>query len=190
LQDRITLLKEDYRNLNGKYDKLLSIEMLEAVGWHYFDAYFEKCANLLKQDGIMCIQTITMADQDYEASKDSVDFIKKHIFPGGCLPSTTCICASVTKKTDLRLVDFDDITPHYAKTLRMWRENVYKNTEQIRALGFDERFMRMWEYYLAYCEGGFEEQCIGACQLVFKKPDARTGFVRYGETYTALPCSN
>jgi cyclopropane-fatty-acyl-phospholipid synthase len=168
--ERVTVLLKDYRKLEGHYQKIASIEMIEAVGWEYLDGFFRKCSELLTSDGTMALQAITMADQEHERSKRSVDFIKRYIFPGGCVLSVTAMVDALTRATDMRLVHLEDITPHYAKTLRMWRERFYANLDKVRGLGFDERFVRMWEFYLAYCEGGFMERLIGDVQMVLAKP--------------------
>ncbi|MEZ5583026.1 MAG: cyclopropane-fatty-acyl-phospholipid synthase family protein [Candidatus Competibacteraceae bacterium] len=173
LADRVTVLLSDYRDLEGQYDKLVSIEMIEAVGHQYFPAYFNACSRLLKEDGLMVLQTITLADQDYEFGKRSVDFIKNYIFPGGCLPSPMAICQALAKAADLRVFHLEDIGPHYATTLKHWRERFLANRDRIRALGFSDEFMRMWEYYFCYCEGGFIERAIGAMQVVLTKPLCR-----------------
>ena len=170
MQDRIEIVKKDYRLLTGQYDKLVSIEMIEAVGLAYLGNYFEKCASLLKPAGKMLIQAITIADQQYEFSKRNVDFIQRYIFPGGALPSVTALTNTATNETDLRMTALEDITGHYATTMRKWREKFYLNVEQITELGYDNRFLRMWEYYLCYCEGGFEEKSIGCVQAEFTKP--------------------
>jgi len=170
MQDRIEIVKKDYRLLTGQYDKLVSIEMIEAVGLAYLGNYFEKCASLLKPAGKMLIQAITIADQHYEFSKRNVDFIQRYIFPGGALPSVTALTNIATNETDLRMTALEDITGHYATTMRKWREKFYLNVEQITELGYDNRFLRMWEYYLCYCEGGFEEKSIGCVQAEFTKP--------------------
>ncbi len=170
LGDRITVLCEDYRNLSGQYDKLVSIEMLEAVGHAYFDTYFEKCSSLLKDDGLMLLQSITIADQRYAAAKRSVDFIQRYIFPGGCLPSVAVLGDAVARKTDMRIAHLEDIGPHYATTLKRWRERFMARLDGVRALGYPEEFIRMWEYYLCYCEGGFRERTIGTVQVLLGKP--------------------
>ena len=170
LADRVTLLKEDYRDLSGKFDKLVSIEMIEAVGHHYFDTFFRQCDRLLEDDGLMALQAITIGDQIFERHKRSVDFIKRYIFPGSCIPSVTAISASIAKATSLRLVHLEDITEHYAVTLRSWRRRFFENIDKVRALGFSDTFIRMWEYYLCYCEGGFAERYLGDVQMVFAKP--------------------
>jgi cyclopropane-fatty-acyl-phospholipid synthase len=170
LDDRITVLCEDYRELSGEYDKLVSIEMIEAVGHAYFDTYFEKCSSLLKPDGLMLLQSITIAEQRYAAAKRSVDFIQRYIFPGGCLPSVAVISDAVARNTDMRLLHLEDIGPHYATTLKHWRERFMAKLDTVRALGYPEEFIRMWEYYLCYCEGGFRERAIGTAQVLLGKP--------------------
>jgi cyclopropane-fatty-acyl-phospholipid synthase len=172
LEDRITLLLEDYRNLDGRYDKLVSIEMIEAIGHRYFDTYFDKCSDLLGPDGMMLLQSITIGDQRYRAARKSIDFIQRYIFPGGCLPSIAALSDSIARKTDMRIFHLEDIGPHYATTLRHWRERFFANIEQVRQLGYQEHFIRMWEYYLSYCEGGFRQQTIGTVQLLLTKPRA------------------
>jgi len=173
LEDRIELLRSDYRDLQGRYDKLVSIEMIEAVGHEYHHAYFRKCCELLKPDGQMLLQAITIADQYYERAKRSVDFIKRYIFPGGCLTSVTAMAHTLTRDTDMRIVDIDDIGPHYATTLRHWRERFFERIESVREMGFSEEFIRMWQYYLCYCEGGFLERALGNVQMLIMRPDAR-----------------
>ena len=173
LSDRITLLLEDYRDLTGQYDKLVSIEMIEAVGQRFFDTYFEKCSSLLKPDGLMGLQAITMNDQRFASYVKSVDFIQRYIFPGGCLPSVGRIMESIAKATDLRVLHLEDIAPHYAQTLRHWRDRFFEKLGDVRALGYPESFLRMWEYYLAYCEAAFEERYIGTVQMVFARPKSR-----------------
>ncbi|HSR69610.1 MAG TPA: cyclopropane-fatty-acyl-phospholipid synthase family protein [Acidobacteriota bacterium] len=173
LQDRVRVLLEDYRNLGGRFDKLVSIEMIEAVGHHYFDTYFRKCSQLLKPQGMMLLQAITISDAFFEQARRNVDFIKRYIFPGSCLPSVASICRSLARMTDLKLFHLDDITPHYARTLRDWRERFSDNLEAVRKLGFSEDFIRMWEFYLCYCEGGFAERYIGDVQMLLAKPHCR-----------------
>ena len=173
LSDRITVLLEDYRDLAGTYDKLVSIEMIEAVGHEFYDAYFGTCSRLLKPEGVMALQAITIADQRYEAARRSVDFIQRYIFPGSCIPSVAAMTQSVARATDLKLVHLEDIGPHYATTLRQWRKNFFDNIEAVRALGYPESFIRMWEFYLCYCEGGFEERAIGDVQMLLAKPANR-----------------
>lgn len=173
LTDRVTVLCKDYRLLTGKFDKLVSIEMIEAVGHKYFEHYFEKCSSLLKSDGLALIQAITVNDQRYKLARDNMDFIQRYIFPGGCLPSNEIITRSISRNTDLYLHDLHDITHHYAKTLSAWRGRFFDNIDQIKEQGFDELFCRMWEYYLCYCEAGFQEKTIHTSQLLFSKPRAR-----------------
>ncbi len=174
LQDRITLLLKDYRELDGKYDKIVSIEMIEAVGYQFYESYFNVCNSLLKADGLMVIQAITIADQRYEYAKSSVDFIKKYIFPGGCLPSNEVIARSLSRYTDMQIIDLHDITEHYARTLDDWYQAFKLNLDKIKGQSFDSRFCRMWEFYLLYCEGGFKERVISTCQFVFAKPGYRS----------------
>jgi cyclopropane-fatty-acyl-phospholipid synthase len=174
LQDKINLLCEDYRNLTGKYDKIVSIEMIEAVGHAYYKTYFQQCSNLLKPDGMMLIQSITIADQRYEAAKDRVDFIKRYIFPGGCLPSVNVIANNIAEHTDMRLYQLEDIGQHYATTLAKWRKRFFSNIEKIQDLGYSEAFVRMWNFYLCYCEGGFRERSIGTVQALLTKPSCRS----------------
>lgn len=177
LSDRIIVLLKDYRELQGEFDKLVSIEMIEAVGHQYYDEYFRTCARLLKPDGMALIQAITISDQRYDAARRSVDFIQRYIFPGSCIPSVTALLASATRASDLRLFHLEDIGPHYARTLAAWREAFFRNLAQVRALGYPEEFIRMWEFYLCYCEGGFEERVLGDAQLLLVKPGNRRSAV-------------
>jgi cyclopropane-fatty-acyl-phospholipid synthase len=173
LEDRVTILLEDYRELRGTYDKLVSIEMIEAVGWRYFPTFFRRCSELLKPDGAMLLQAITIDDRAYEVEKGGKSFINTHIFPGGCLPSMEVISRSVARVTDLRQVHLEDITAHYATTLERWRERFGQAGGRLNELGYDERFRRMWDLYLSYCEGGFRERRIQDIQLLLAKPDNR-----------------
>ncbi len=173
LQDQITVLQEDYRNLTGQYDKLVSIEMIEAVGHEFYADYFRQCGRLLKADGLLLIQSITIADQRYRKARKDVDFIKKYIFPGGCLPSVGVIAQHVADDTDMQIVGVEDITQHYARTLNIWRERFHQRLDEVRQQGFDDTFIRMWDYYLAYCEGGFVERAIGTSQFLLAKPGFR-----------------
>ena len=175
LEARIEVLCRDYRDLstaNG-YDKLVSIEMIEAIGHEYHDTYFQRCAELLKPEGAMLLQSITIADQRYEQAKRSVDFIQRYIFPGSCIPSVAALTGSIARASDLRVFDMEDIGPHYATTLAHWRHNFRANLPKIRALGYDETFIRMWEYYFCYCEGGFAERVLGDVQMLLVKPRNR-----------------
>jgi cyclopropane-fatty-acyl-phospholipid synthase len=170
LGDRIRVLLEDYRDLEGAYDKIVSVEMIEAVGYQYFDAYFAKCSNLLKPAGMMCLQAIVFPDQQYERYRRSVDFIREYIFPGGCLPSVGAICRSIGRASDLKLFHLEDITPHYAETLAHWRIRFKDRIDRIKSLGFSNEFIRTWEFYFCYCEGGFRERAIGDVQMLLIKP--------------------
>jgi cyclopropane-fatty-acyl-phospholipid synthase len=173
LSGRITLLQQDYRDLTGSFDKLVSIEMIEAVGHQFLEEFFRVCSQRLKPEGAMLLQAITIRDQVFDWHKKNVDFIKRYIFPGSCIPSVAAICNSVARATDLRLFHLEEITPHYATTLRRWRENFFRNIEQVKALGFPDTFIRMWEFYLCYCEGGFAERYLGDVQMLFTKPMCR-----------------
>ena len=173
LEDRVTLLCEDYRNLSGQYDKLVSIEMIEAVGHEFYRDYFQKCTSLLKPEGKMVLQAITVADQRYTAARDSVDFIKRYIFPGGCLPSIAVMADNIAQHTDMQMVHLRDITTDYATTLAHWRQRFLANLEAVRSMGFNDEFTRMWEFYLCYCEGGFRERIIGTVQIALAKPGYR-----------------
>jgi cyclopropane-fatty-acyl-phospholipid synthase len=183
LADRVEVLLTDYRDLAGEYDKLVSVEMVEAVGAEYLETYFRQCSRLLKPEGAMLLQAITIADQRYEQALREVDFIQRHIFPGGFLPSVTALTAAMTRRSDLRTVHLEDIGPHYAETLARWRASFLGQLDRVRALGFDERFIRMWDFYLCYCEGGFRERDIGTVQMLLAKPAWRgevpgSGFLR------------
>ena len=178
LADKITILLNDYRDLQWKFDKLVSIEMIEAVGHQFYDVYFAKCASLLKPDGMALIQAITIADQRFESAKNSVDFIQRYIFPGSNIPSITALLASITKASDLKLVDLEDIGSHYATTLRIWRERFFANIDAVRSLGYSEEFIKMWEFYLCYCEGGFAECALGDVHLLLVKPENRLDAIR------------
>jgi len=169
----ITLLKQDYRDLRGEFDKLVSIEMIEAVGERFLDGYFRQCSNLLKDDGRMLLQAITMPEQLYDRYRRGLDFIQHYIFPGGFLPSVAAINASLARNTDLHLMHFEDLTPHYATTLVRWRENFWRNVAAVRDLGMDTRFIRMWHYYLCFCEAGFRERATDVAQFVLNKPRRR-----------------
>jgi cyclopropane-fatty-acyl-phospholipid synthase len=175
LADRVEVRLADYRDLDGQYDKLVSIEMVEAVGADHLGTYFRQCARLLKPGGAMLLQAITIADQYYASALREVDFIQKHIFPGGFLPSVTALTAAMTGTSDLRTVHLEDIGPHYAETLARWRSNFFAHLDGVRALGFDERFIRMWEFYLCYCEAGFRERHLGTVQMLLVKPQWRGG---------------
>lgn len=176
LQDRVSVLLADYRDSamigrHGCYDKLVSIEMIEAVGWQYLGTYFRRCSELLRPDGAMLLQAIVIDDRAYQVEKASKSFINTYIFPGGCLPSLRVISRTLARATDLRRVHTEDITPHYAETLARWRERFLAAAERLHLLGYDERFRRLWELYLSYCEGGFRERRIESVQLLLAKPE-------------------
>ena len=173
LSDRVDVLLTDYRDLSGQFDKLVSIEMVEAVGAANLDTYFRQCARLLKPSGAMLLQAITIADQRYQTALKSVDFIQVHIFPGGFLPSVTALGDSLTRSGDLRVAHLEDIGPHYAETLARWRSNFLREIEAVSALGYPESFVRMWLFYLGYCEAGFRERDLGTVQVLLVKPGWR-----------------
>jgi cyclopropane-fatty-acyl-phospholipid synthase len=173
LHDKITLLKKDYRLLEGQYDKLVSIEMIEAVGKRYLSTFFDKCSSLLKPDGLMLLQSITIDDRRHESYSKSVDFIQKYIFPGGYLPSQMIINKHLKQDTDLSIADIQDIGLDYAQTLQDWFVAFMTQKQALAKDGYDDRFMRMWQYYLNYCEGGFLERAISTLQLVMRKPQHR-----------------
>ncbi|MEO8096919.1 MAG: cyclopropane-fatty-acyl-phospholipid synthase family protein [Acidobacteriota bacterium] len=187
VRDRVLLLLEDYRLLRGQFDKIASIEMFEAVGFKNYDKFFTACDRLLAPNGAMAMQTITMNEQRFKAYRKSGDWIQRHIFPGGELASLREIQNSLARCTALGAAHFEDIGMHYAHTLAEWRRRFHAASDQVRALGFDEKFLRMWDYYLAYCEGAFRERYIGAAQLLLVKngtPDAL-----YGEPWQSAAIS-
>lgn len=173
LADRVEVVLEDYRDLKGHYDKLVSIEMIEAVGHHYYDAYFGACGRLLKPDGLMLLQSITISDWVFPAHTHTVDFIKRYIFPGSCVPSVAAISASIAQSSDMRIAHLEDIGPHYARTLATWRDNFLANIDEVRALGLPEEFIRMWDYYFCYCVAGFTERYISDAQILLARPQNR-----------------
>jgi len=175
LDDRVCVRLEDYRNLRGTFDKLVSIEMIEAVGERYLDAYFGCCSRLLAPHGLMALQAITIPDHRYDRYRRSVDFIQQYIFPGGFLPSVAAIGQALRRATDFRLLHLEDFGAHYATTLARWRSNFWAELPAIRELGFDDRFLRMWDYYLCYCQAGFSERQIGVSQWILSKPQNRRG---------------
>lgn len=170
LEDKITLLKKDYRLLDGQFDKLVSIEMIEAVGKEYLPTFFKKCSSLLKDKGLMLLQAITISDHRLDSYSKNVDFIQKHIFPGGFLPSQLLINQHLRKHTDLMIRDLHDIGLDYARTLQDWHHKLLENKDTLAKEGYDQRFMNMWRYYFSYCEGGFLERTISTVQLVVSKP--------------------
>jgi cyclopropane-fatty-acyl-phospholipid synthase len=183
LSDRIEVLLADYRDLRGQYSKLVSVEMIEAVGAEFFDTFFEACARLLLPNGLMALQAITVADQRFEDARRAVDFIKRHVFPGSCIPSVGALTASSSRVSDLRLVDLEDFTLHYTRTLAAWRDNLDRRSGDVARFA-DARFRRLWHLYLAYCEGGFAERHTGLVQMVLAR-SAWRGTVRRGAEVTA-----
>jgi cyclopropane-fatty-acyl-phospholipid synthase len=173
LDHRITVLLQDYRDLKGQYDKLVSIEMIEAVGANFLDTYLHKCASLLRDHGAMLLQSITLQDQFYERALRTVDFIQRFVFPGSFIPSINAIGASLRRVTDLKIFHLEDIGPHYGRTLALWRENFHAHLGEVRKLGFPDSFIRLWEFYLSYCEAGFEERRLGDVQMLLTKPRYR-----------------
>ena len=179
LESKINVINKAYRKLDGQYDKIVSIEMIEAVGYEYISEYFRKLSSLLKPDGLMALQGITYNDQNFDTYKDSVDFIKKYIFPGSCLISISQIIDVIKNKTDLSMIDMEDITRHYAETLNRWRKNFMSVLPEVKEMGYSKAFINMWEFYFLYCEAGFLERNIGDVQMVFAKSGARDVRVEY-----------
>lgn len=173
LARRVEVILRDYRDLEGRYDKIVSIEMVEAVGHEFLPAYFSTCSGLLADDGLMLLQAILMAEHRYESYKRSADFIQRYVFPGSCLLSMAAISRAVAEGTDMRMIHLEDLAPHYPETLRRWRANFRARQPEIQALGYSEGFARVWEFYLSYCEAGFEERLIGNVQLLLAKPGNR-----------------
>ncbi|MGZ4243399.1 MAG: class I SAM-dependent methyltransferase [Solirubrobacteraceae bacterium] len=187
LEDRVTVLMRDYRDLRGTFDKLVSIEMIEAVGWQHIGRFFARCSDLLSPHGAMLLQAITIDDRAYEVEKASRSFIREYIFPGGCLPSMEVIARNVARRTDLQAVELEDITASYVETLRRWRHNFLAHRDELDQLGYDERFQRIWTLYLAYCEAGFAERRICDVQLLLAKPQwAVEASVGFGARSTAI----
>jgi cyclopropane-fatty-acyl-phospholipid synthase len=170
LAGRVTVLLEDYRDLTGRYDKVVSVEMIEAIGAEQYPTFFDRCAARLAPGGRLAVQAITIADQEYERARREVDFIKRHVFPGGCIPSVTGLLDAATAASDLRLRHLEDLTPHYVRTLAAWRDNLAARREAVERIT-TERFRRLWDFYLCYCEGGFAERYVGLVQLVFDRPE-------------------
>ena len=179
VKDKITLLKNDYRELNGQFDKLVSIEMIEAVGHNYIEQFFKTCSSLLKPNGLMAIQGITYHEQGFENHLKSVDFIKKYIFPGSNLISVNHVLSVIKGYTDLSLVHLEDITKYYAETLKLWRDKYKSEIKEIKRMGYSDEFLRMWDYYFIYCEAGFRERFIGDVQLVMAKPENKNIQINY-----------
>jgi cyclopropane-fatty-acyl-phospholipid synthase len=170
LEDRVTVLTQDYRELEGQFDKLVSIEMIEAIGSEYLETYFAQLTRLLRPQGLALLQAITIEDHRYAQALRSVDFIKRHVFPGSFIPSIQAMLTAKARVSDLALIDLKDFGLSYARTLAAWRAAFLARLDAVRALGFDERFLRLWDFYLAYCEGGFRERAIGVAQLTFARP--------------------
>jgi len=186
LADRVTLLLDDYRDLSGSFDKLVSIEMIEAVGWQYFDLFFRRCSELLRRDGLMLLQAIVIEDRAFETEKASKSFANTYIFPGGSLPSLEAIRRCTDRCTDMRPLAVDELTEHYPETLRRWRERFLARVEHAEALGYDQRFRRLWELWLAWCEAGFVERRLGDVQLLLAKPGYRLAAARPAADSPAL----
>ena len=182
--DRVTVLLDDYRDLGGRFDKLVSLEMIEAVGWQYFDLFFRRCSELLEPDGLMFLQAIVIDDRAYELEKRACSFANELIFPGGCLPSLEAIQRCVASQTDLSTVWLEDITSHYPRTLQLWRERFRANADLAAELGYDEPFRRLWTLWLAMSEAGFRERRIRDVQILFAKPGRRPGLGSAAATNT------
>jgi cyclopropane-fatty-acyl-phospholipid synthase len=170
LSDRVTVLDADYRDLDQRFDKVVAIEMIEAVDWRDYDTFFDRCRALVTDDGLVVLQAITIPDESFDRTKRTTDFIKAAIFPGGCLPSVGALTDAALRH-ELTLTRRDEIGPHYAETLRRWRANLHAAEDELGALGYDERFVRLWDFYLSYCEAGFEEGYLGDAQLLFVAPE-------------------
>ncbi len=173
LADRVTILAQDYRDLRGRYDKLVSVEMIEAVGADHLDVFVESCARLLSDEGLFALQAITIRDQLHASARDGVDFIKRDMFPGSFIPSVAAILDATRRRSDFALLELRDFGPHYATTLAAWRANLHAARERVAALGADEAFLRLWDYYFAYCEGGFRAGQLGVAQMLFARPGRR-----------------
>ena len=169
LEDQITVLQKDYRDLEGKFERLVSVEMIEAVGHQFLDTYFSKCDSLLEDDGAMLIQAIAISEQNYEAYRKGVDFIRAYVFPGGCLPSISSINNSIGRSTSMRMIGLEDISQDYADTLRHWRVAFMERLPEVRQLGFGDAFIRLWHFYLCYCEAAFAERRCNSLQVMFAK---------------------
>lgn len=171
LADRVEIVIKDYRNIEGRFDKIVSVEMLEAVGHNYYETYFAKCNEVLKENGILAFQVITSPDSRYENLRNGVDWIQKHIFPGSLLPSVAQLNKAINKTSELTLVDLKDLGLDYARTLKLWFETFNQKINEVKALGFDDRFIRKWNYYLNYCEAAFEMRNINVMQMVYVRPN-------------------
>lgn len=171
LTHRVSIELRDYRTLEGQYDKIVSVEMLEAVGHKYLDVYFKKCHDLLKRNGMLALQVITSPDSRYDSLRKGVDWIQKHIFPGSLLPSVAAINGAVNRTGDMTMIDLKDIGTDYAHTLKLWYDQFNANLKEVKSLGFDEHFIRKWNYYLCYCEAAFAMRNINTMQLVYSRPN-------------------
>ena len=190
LEQRVEVILCDYRDLQGQYDKLVSIEMIEAVGHQFFDTFFRKCGTLLKPEGLMLLQAIVSNEQGYAEYLRSTDFIQRYIFPGGCLPSVLAMGQAIARTTNMRLLQIEDFAPHYAQTLRCWRERFWGAIDRVRELGFTERFIRMWHYYFCYCEAAFEERSVGVVQMLLAQRGNRRDLQSHHvPVATSLPLS-
>jgi cyclopropane-fatty-acyl-phospholipid synthase len=169
LDHLVTVRHDDYRDLRGTFDKVIAIEMIEAVDWRDYDRFFAQCRELLSDAGLLAMQAIVVPDRSFDRTKHHTDFIKAAIFPGGCLPSVHALTAAADG-CGLSLIHLDDIGLHYAETLRRWRANLARCREELLTLGFDERFQRLWEFYFSYCEAGFEARYISTVQVAFSTP--------------------
>ncbi len=187
----VEVLERDYRDLEGRYSKLVSVEMIEAVGWQYFDAFFRRCSELLRADGLAFLQAIVVDDRAYELEKGSKTFANTHVFPGGCLPSMRVIAERVARDTDMSSIWQEDISAHYVRTLRLWRERFDARYPELREKGYDERFRRLWRFYLSFCEAGFRERRIRDVQILLAKPGWHGDEIRSSsatsQTEAALP---
>jgi cyclopropane-fatty-acyl-phospholipid synthase len=185
----VNIVMQDYRRLQGQYDKIVSIEMFEAVGFDHYDEFFGMCNRLLTPEGSMFLQTITLREQEIAEYRKRVDWIQTYIFPGSELASVVEISRSLMRTGQMILTNTESISTHYAKTLAMWRERFFRRLADVRQLGFDERFQRMWDFYLGWCEGAFREHYIGAAQLVFSKQAVRDGVLGEHAVPSASPLS-
>jgi cyclopropane-fatty-acyl-phospholipid synthase len=170
LEDQVTVLLEDYRDLTGTYDKLVSVEMIEAVDWRDHDAFFATCNRLLEPEGRMALQAITVADSRFARVRTTEDFVKRHVFPGSCIPSVEAILASTKRTGDFWLTQLDEFPQHYAETLHRWRDQLFEQADAARERGYDDALLRLWEFYLAYCEAAFAERYVSLVQLVLERP--------------------
>ncbi len=189
LEDRVTPLLQDYRELRGQYNKLVSIEMIEAVGHQYYGAFFRRCGELLSDDGQMLIQGIVIGDHRFQRYTRTVNFVRRYVFPGGCLPSISELTRHASAEGRMRLVHLEDFAPHYARTLRCWREQFLSRLDEVRELGFDDWFIRMWEYYLCYCEAGFHERHVNLVQMTWSRPGCRRD-PQAGEDWFTRPAAS